>query len=344
MDIASAVSLPNRSTTGSNHTGQLLNPAAGWNFPLISSSCIFGLVILFNTATLSLFCKDWHLRAQPFNTYLVLLMTLNILYALLQNPLDMINHQYRTWWLGTQWCTVLLYAQSIISASVMHCHVLVTISRLWAMTFPMGFQRLHSRKAAAALCVGMLVYVHAILLPDFIAHIYHTKSLEKSGCLIRYRPIIQFLIYVLPETTIIISYPIIFYKRRKRQRVRAQRASAVTYSRADSPDGVAAIGTANEGHKNGAGVKPQKTKGRKRETVEVRSYAFLILTLFTCSVFVCWTPVISFFIVGNFIRLPYPVLFQVLLTLFAIQPVLDPVLLTIAMQDLRSAFMRTCQA
>lgn len=319
----------------SNNTLLTDNRATEWNFSLLWTLIICILVVTLNGFILTLFLSDERLRSQPFNLYLMQLLILNIVYAVLQNPLDIINHKYPVWWLGEHWCNVYLFAQSIVSACVMHTHVLVTISRLWAMTFPLTFQRRHSRQTVFMLCGGMLTYVNIIMLPEFIALMLHRPPLVGPCSLTfkwGYSAYVRVLIFAMPETIILTAYPVIYYLRRKRALARAHRVAP------------AASGVQSQGRSNGGSVESIRTGknavGNKKKSLGNRSYAFTILTLLTCSVFICWTPVNVCFMISTFRPVPYPALFQTVLTLFGVHPVLDPLLFTIAMQDLRTAFYR----
>lgn len=90
---------------------------SGWGFIPIWTGAVCVFVLIFNSVALYGFLKDPLLRSEPFNTYLVFLLACNILYAVLQNPLDIINNLYSIWWIGPEWSIVYLYATHFLSAA-----------------------------------------------------------------------------------------------------------------------------------------------------------------------------------------------------------------------------------
>lgn len=204
-----------------------------WGFSSGSSLVICILSIFLNGLTLFVFLKDHALRVQPFNVYLIFLLICNLFLAIVQNPIEILNHRYPFWWMGHGGCVVYVYMNSFIGPAGMHAHVLISASRLWAMTFPHSYRRFHTRKMALFLCVCMFIYVHVVHLPDYIPQMINLKHpLKTYGCLSQYSVNIsvQFLFYVCPILVIMTSYPIILHKHWQRRRMRDLRVLPVTYS------------------------------------------------------------------------------------------------------------------
>lgn len=175
-DKAPTVPTSNATSNGSLSPGPV---TASWGFLAICVSIIFIMVIILNSLTLFLFIKNRRLRS-PFSTYLMCLLGLNILYAVLQNPLDIMNNLYPYWPANFQWCSVYIYALYILQAATMHIHLLITCNRAWAVTFPISHRRLHSHKWHPVLCCSIAwLYVHTILLPGFIGDALWYRTLDE---------------------------------------------------------------------------------------------------------------------------------------------------------------------
>lgn len=333
--------------TSFSSISELTTPATRiWTYPAVSSLLIAVFVILFNGITLTALLTTAELRSQPFNTYLMSLMSFNLLYALLQNPFEIINYVYSSWWLGPRWCLLYIYAQYIFVAGGMHSHVLISISRLWAMTFPWSYRRFHSRRLAVCLCLGMFVYVNALVLPSIVEQLQvFEKPLETAGCLSQFVDpfAVQLLAYIGTETVVLLSYPFILYKRKQRQKVKMGPTESKSQP---SKTGKHEIDGANdEGNGNNGGQTLSNAPPSVRPTVQFKSndgsHGFMVLTLLTANVFILWTPATVAFTIASYLHVRNDSILFVTLTMFTIVPVLDPILLNLAMPSLRTAIRRT---
>lgn len=142
-----------------NHLSQI------WGFSSVATLAIFVSVLVTNGAVLIMFLKVKQIRTS-FSVYLINLMLCNIIYAVLQNPLELLDKSYSKWWMGKSACSLYIYATIVSDACIKHCHVLITINRLWAMTFPIFYRQHHSTKRAIIFCLLTVVYVYIFLLPD----------------------------------------------------------------------------------------------------------------------------------------------------------------------------------
>lgn len=317
---------------------------SSWNFTSIITLCVCVSGSSLNGFTLFVFLSTRRLRMQPFSMYLIFLLIYNFLLTLLQNPLGVVDSLYPTWWLGKGWCTVYRYAGSLLTALGMYTHVLVTISRLWAITFPLSYRRFHSRKNAVLLCLGMTVLMHMIILPDFVPKTARMRTpMEIHGCRPQYKMsiVLQFMVYIGAIFIITAAYPLILFKHKQRQRALALRvAPALSAFPAQRKIPPAVKHLSHETLTRSSQVPDMNKPAR-----EHRSHGFTVLTLLTCSAIICWTPPAVTFIVSSYKPLPYPMMFQIVLTLLSIQPVMDPILFAIALKDLRKAIRGTlfCQ-
>lgn len=111
-----------------------------WNFPAVYTAVCFILVVIFNGSVLVAILSNHDLRTRPFSMYLMFLMTYNISFVALQNPLQIINDIYPTWWPSAGSCRLYHYSQSVLSSCAMNTHALIAINRLWAITFPWSYR------------------------------------------------------------------------------------------------------------------------------------------------------------------------------------------------------------
>lgn len=303
-----------------------------WNLSAGFTFTVCFLVIILNCAVLFCFVNDRDLRKEPFCVYLMCLLISNIMYAVLENPFEILTRVRSIWSFGVTCCIIYKYALSFVFNMQMFSHVLISISRLWAVTFPHSYRLQHTWKCAIALCAAMFVYVHLVHLPRFIPFVAAIRlPLEIYGCSRQYGPnIVQaFLTFIPALGIVVVAYPFIVYKRQKRLRSKNKVSPATATVKLSTKD-VSARETISE--------VPSRRGERKMKR---SSQSFLVLTLMTCSNLILWAPSIISFAVDYFIPLPYPLLFRVVITIVAIQPVLDPILFTIAIKDLRLKFVDT---
>lgn len=276
------------------------------------------------------------------------LLVSNLLSAIFGNSMDVVNHMSPVWIAGKPACIVYQFAFTFVSSYQLLTHVLITLNRVWAVTYPFTYRRRHSRKTALITCAVMCTYVHLIQIPDFVINFSSMKlPLEIHGCQEQNPPnkMHQIMIYAAAVTVVITAYPYIAYKRYQYGKTRGKVLPATSYSRNQrvsiklvQMDGQESSLTGGES--TGARLEkkdPEKGGGR----------AFLVLTLLTCSTTICWTPAVVIFTISSFTNVTNDMtLFGVVLTIFAIQPVLDPLLFTVALQDLRAAFRNlfTCSS
>lgn len=183
------------------------------------------------------------------------------------------------------------------------------------------------------LCIFMWIYVNAVILPGFIPQMQELKMpLEDAGCILQYQPSLQveFLIFASAELVMLLAFPIIFYKPIRRLKVQQETGGNFSGNTG---------GTAANGPVGISGPPDQSTQStmKRRRSPNDTSHSFMVLALLTCNVFICWTPATVTFIVSTSLSVQFPTVFQVVLTVYDMVPVLDPILLAVAMKDLRKA-------
>ena len=164
----SSLNVSSLNSTGAQPTSDFQSLTAQWAALPKIFTVATTLSILFNCLLMLVFALDRNLHT-PFNVYLINLLTANLLLSTIQNPLEIINNVYPTaFWPGPTVCTFYIYAQYVLQAGVSGAHILIAVNRTWAVLHPLSYRSIHSRWTAAALCAGMWVYIHVVLLPGVI--------------------------------------------------------------------------------------------------------------------------------------------------------------------------------
>ena len=323
----------------------------------ISSFNVFVLTtgLFTNLSVILLFVQNASLRT-PFTIYLVNLLVANLMCSVVYYPLQLLNDLYAIWWTGTNVCTVYQYAQWIAQSAMCNAHLMIALNRLWAVTLPVSYRQNHKKSMAVTICVATWVFVHVCLVPGLVLDaLYHRLPEDINGCAVNtdannvYWNIIQFVSYNGPELGVIIAYFAICYKtfQRYRDKVRpsvpvaasGRQSSAVRSVKAES----ATTGTMN--HHSNDTEQPCCSRFmcwrmRKRNT----EHGFLMLTLMTLAIFICYTPENVYYTVWaidkesissvSSLYLPAAVLYEM-------TAVLDPIWFVLALPDFRQAFRRT---
>ncbi|XP_055349163.1 alpha-2B adrenergic receptor-like [Paramacrobiotus metropolitanus] len=318
---------PNASNATSS--GGYIPPPPSWSFFPVFNLVTFLLVIFLNSGVLVVFIRDKQLRT-PFAMYLMNLLCANIVIAILQNPLDIVTSYANIWYPGQKACTVYLYASYAISGGIMISHVLITTNRIWAICFPFSYKHFHTKKLAMGVCVGMWCYVHILILPGLIMDgLYYRPPLDIMGCSINlgtqkeWSEAVHWLIYNLAEIIVVFAYPVIcFYRIRSRKIVKVTTGNSVP-ANSNPAD-------TNSAEASNISNKPSQFAGEKKKE---RSYAFMVLTLMTCSVAVFWTPIMVFYGLAPYGYFNYT-FYQVARAVYSWECVLDPILFAVAMKDI----------
>lgn len=332
----------------SSDTHLYTRSAVGWSFAEIFALLAGILAFLSNSAVLIMFFQSRQLRTQPFNVYLMWLMSINIVFALVQTPFTIIQLYYVDWCLNVPYTAVYLYVGRFLPAAAMNTHLMVTCNRIWAMTFPFSYLRFHSIKCAVLLCSCVWLYVNCVVFPAYVTDVQSfTDSYGKRGCREEFSNVpIQVIVFMLPVLAILGAYPLIFYKQRKRMvTVRHLEVTTVAGFNQRSPN----LGIDVSAPGKAAGIfdkevlarsTPIQNISKKLESKRSASYSFKILTAMTCCVVVCWGPFLVLRLVTA-VTLVFHLRLQAILMGFrTIQPVLDPVLFTFVVRGVPSSVTR----
>ena len=202
-----------------------------WNYVPILSSIITVAGLLTNGLVLLVIVVNHTVLITPFNIYLINLLVGNLLNLILFFPLNVVHLVYGDyWWLGNSTCTFYIYGMYLLNASLGHGHLLITLNRLWAVTFPLSYRSVHRQSLAIKLCLAKWAYLHVVVLPGlFLDALYHRQPVEKFGCSFNvtdegqfnWGVVVQIVMYDLPIVLIAICYIITAYATIKRYRKKA---------------------------------------------------------------------------------------------------------------------------
>ncbi|XP_055354841.1 uncharacterized protein LOC129600375 [Paramacrobiotus metropolitanus] len=190
---------------------------------------------------------------------------------------EILYEEYGFWWMGFQACSLYIYTDYVMVGVSMHSHVLITINRIWALVFPVSYKHHHNFKTAWLVCLAMVVYVHVFCLPGFLMDLmyYRVDSDESCGLdidlLQEWSILVQIVIYDFPIIFIVASYP--FLLRKQLRRGKTVSAMTGTLDRSGS------------------------VKFRKRKE---QTKPFVLLTLLTVGILICWTPTMIFYTMASF--------------------------------------------
>lgn len=78
-----------------------------------------------------------------------------------------------------------------------------------------------------------------------------------------------------------------------------------------------------------------KARGSERqETRQPTSKPFIILSMLTASIIVCWTPVMTYWTIMVFVNIDLPDFFNFASNLYSLQALLDPILFALSLRQL----------
>ncbi|XP_055348567.1 protein trapped in endoderm-1-like [Paramacrobiotus metropolitanus] len=309
---------------------QTLQLSVDWNYAAVGRTTLCILQLLLNFSMLLVIIRQQTLRT-AFSVYIIGLLSANIFYAACEYPLEILLALYSEWWMSRAACSFYLYQIWVFVAVPMHMHVLITINRLWALTFPLSYRNIHSSKVAGLLCIGNVVYVHILCFPLFlIDELYYRVPLERFGCSLDtvnlnvYANVVNMMAFNMPIIIVVCSYPFILHKHLQRRKVWAVNKTDRTgvYDKHDNP-----ISTH---HRRGT-----ESVANKHTAENVRP--FLVLSMLTCSVFICWTPDQVYWTLDNFVDTSgFVWLHHVGMVLYGLQAVLDPILFAVSLSSFRT--------
>ncbi|OWA50503.1 hypothetical protein BV898_15016 [Hypsibius exemplaris] len=312
----------------------------------------------------------------PFNVYVVNLLIGNCVYIAMQFPFDIYNNLYGgQWQLGNSVCTYYIAVSWCVQPIVFNSHQLIAVNRIWAVTHPISYRRLHSMRTAVALSVGVWVYVLIGFAPGVIKDtLFFRMPVDgPDGCQLNVSAQFEWALTVgiifnmWPQILMLLALVIIFVARRTRHyRIRSnRRVNAV------GPENIAAFAEGNDTitrrrtHSSGGNAIVLSSRSMSQpQTVDVpdsdqkvggenaapdqerspvdqqpvhrrRSHGDLLLILLTISVTICWTPNNIWLGWLFYGPIDSPIFTATATILLALEATIDPLMFAFALGKLR---------
>ncbi|XP_055352990.1 uncharacterized protein LOC129598929 [Paramacrobiotus metropolitanus] len=275
-----------------------------------------------------------------FTVYLLFLYIANTVYLAGAFPFIFLSEVYNVEFSfqGLTTCLTFSYFHWVVSLVPVMCHMLIALNRLWALTYPLGYRNYHTRNMACLICVLTVLYVHLFKLPSlfmFKPNAYQVRLETSQICSI---PVPQGYFYFTRVDSILNRFAPLFIIAGVYAYLVIKRFSKKLGKVTDASESVELakklenMDPGNMSRIHGAGRPP-----RTVERSVVRP--FLILTLTTISVIICWLPldVILFyqwFLIGK-PSLTIFTVFQYCHMMYMIQLLFDPIMWIVSFRKAR---------
>lgn len=305
-----------------------------WTVTPVAEVVTSVLSFSFNGLVLLVFLVHKHLRT-PFTLYIMGTLSYNCIFALLNNPFDIITAVSPNWLLSKLACDFYCYTGWVLSGVVINSHLLITVNRIWAITFPISYKQKHDKRMALILTGCLWIYVHVICLPGVVLDaVYYRLPVETSGCNVNteaqkiWSLVALLAIFDFPILFITMAYPFLLYRQRKFMKtVVGQHPNGHAVSVAHELRTIFKGPGHNDDHVHSL---PKSTPSKEA------SRSMLVLTMLTISILICYAPGQIFYTILSFSSMDLPLVNIVTGLLFALQAVMDPILFASTLKDLRN--------
>ena len=251
--------------------------------------------------------------------YVVNLLLLDFVHILIDKPLSAVLDYLEPDFFGE--CMVIgifRYALYCLLPSSRFAHVLITINRIWAVTFPFHYSRRHTFKVAVLLCVSSVIVIHVgglVTTVGLISSAVCRQGEFSSLQIIRVLQYGELGFTVLCGVSIVVSYPVLCYKYRfyMAKRKKFSKTAVLAYP-------ISTVSAVQE---------------RSQHSHDSGQHAFVFLTAVTFIVFVTWVPldICALYAGRNATDLSR----YMGTTFSALQELLDPVFFVLALREVRTA-------
>ncbi|XP_055350906.1 uncharacterized protein LOC129597410 [Paramacrobiotus metropolitanus] len=289
---------------------------------LASFSCLTSL-----TGNLTLLYLYYRTRSiiTPFSVAVINLLISNVISAIFQqNPflLGVKNLLLPSYW--PKFCTFFRFVSTATGPLIPVAHMLITLNRVCAITWPVFYRAQHTKKMAVLTCLGSWIVVQLYAVPAITVDAFlYLDRMDNIYCTFRdptpvqtqWLPAYNWLFYVLPEMAVAAAYPYFLFKRRtlKTSPMNANPDSHPVHTISSH------IGS-TPSSKQAAGKRP--------------SIPITLLSLMTFSIVICWTPMNLYFLAAPYLN--SMAFLQVCRMLKLIHMTIDPVIFGAAVPELRT--------
>ncbi|OWA51162.1 hypothetical protein BV898_15656 [Hypsibius exemplaris] len=153
-----------------------------------------------------------------FDIYVVNLLGANLGSLLFQYPLAVASGLYPFGWhMGNKACSFYLYSITIFDTGIINSNAVISLNRAWAIVYPMSFRAAHTRR-------------FSLTLMDTL---YYRVDVQVMGCtfnhvqLRTFSKVTELILFALPLSVIILSFPIVMVSKMFRSRAVLERSARV---------------------------------------------------------------------------------------------------------------------
>ena len=349
---------------GNNTTNNfILNASAAaplpvWGRASISLATIAVLGALLNGTILLVFLRERALRTS-FTLHVMHLLLLNLLCCIFQYSLGAVVNlnasASRRWYLDDGLCDLYLLTLCLLNAGISNIHGLMAINRAWAIIHPLSYRNRNSKRLTVQLGAAMWVYLLLMMFPYWLLDELHYRQAPttRQACqfnslaMSAYSPLAALLVYTAPIMVVLLSFAVVIVDRVVRNgRQKARRsANVIGILPAVGHTNVGCVTAATISATVGGGaLEPFPSAlaaGQEAVWRPVHSHKYLVLALLTASATVCYMPR-TVYILVNMCLPEYgaPTYYEVASILYSCELVVDPILFTLTLDQLREALKR----
>ncbi|OWA50580.1 hypothetical protein BV898_15091 [Hypsibius exemplaris] len=246
-------------------------------------ACLTGIVG--NVVLLAVFILHRRTLWTPFNVYVVNSSSPTVAATAMQYPLDVISALHNAWPLGERVCDFYIVVGWYFQPVIFNSHQLIALNRVWAVSHPISYRQIHSKRTAICLCVlclGLRVYRH-VAGSDPGSDKPKLSKLRRRVCWMQpkrqaqsqWALAVQIIFYIWPQFFMVVRNGCDF----------CGETNEASHEWNDGEQTDPPTVSANQAH---PGQRSAPQQGRP--TPSHHSSGSLLLILLTISVTVCWTP------------------------------------------------------
>ncbi|OWA52102.1 hypothetical protein BV898_16564 [Hypsibius exemplaris] len=360
------------STTSNAWSNAWFNASASQNFTEIHTDLtsaittwftIFTLIatLITNGLIVAVYATRQHLRT-PFNAYIVNIAATEILLALAAMPGKLVLSFTGYWPYSALLCSAFTVSQQIFSSGLRYAHFLVTVNRVWAVTYPLRYRTVHTKRVASRIIAVTWVFIVGLNAPPSVLGRWSkgSNSVDREchndyrGYLIELALATEIVGFDIPVVMIVLCYPFVLYKLHQ---IRWKRPNTVLPHHHHPLPMVSVIGAEmlplgmrrsstkicvniaavqEDGTCPGQAATTSTIANQQGGSRQISRSHDRVLGYFVVGVIVCWTPNLLFYMLVNIIANYKNPTFHVVQTfmLFTYSWV-NPVLCYVAMRQLR---------
>ncbi|XP_055347374.1 5-hydroxytryptamine receptor 1B-like [Paramacrobiotus metropolitanus] len=315
-----------------NPTVSLLTGFLG--FSLVASILLNGLIVF-------IYFKEHSLRSS-FNALIANLCTAEVLFAGTGMPGNFIRGLYGYFPYSATACSFFQYCINVFGSAVRYGHVLITLNRLWAVSYPVHYKRNQNMRLTCSIITLTWIFVNVLWLPVIIPGRMWANPHDKQ-CLVNtdFQPktalAVEILGFTVTEIIVVVGSLLVSYRIHLRRKIKVELGLS---SLSNKQDSLSLPKRDNGLSKSAAGDSGGSDTTQRRRTVSKQSSHNRVLAYLVVAVIVCWTPNHVYWLMvdtidywnNTFLAVQYFALYA--------NSWINPVLCLLALKDFRQAIRR----